>query len=240
MNILGIIPARSGSKQLKKKNIKNLLGYPLLAYSILAARMSKKISKVICSTDSNEIGKIAKKFGAEVPFLRPKNISLDSSGDIEFILYTLKKIDPQKKIDVVALIRPTSPLRPKNFIDNAIKKFQKHPKADSLRTISDVDHSPFKMWKKKGNYLSVLLSLKNNSQPFNSNRQFLPKVYAQTGHLDLIKTKTIFKYKDVSGKKILHYYLKKKYFVDIDDLESFKLVESRIKKINCIKFVKKK
>ena len=91
MNILGIIPARSGSKQLKKKNIKKLSGYPLLAYSILAARLSKKISKVICSTDSNEIAKIAKKFGAEVPFLRPKNISLDSSRDIEFILYTLKK-----------------------------------------------------------------------------------------------------------------------------------------------------
>ena len=107
-----------------------------------------------------------------------------------------------------------------------LKNFKTSP-SSSLRTISDVDHSPFKMWKKKGNYLSALLRLKNNSQPFNSNRQFLPK-FSSNCHLDLIKTKTIFKYKDVSGKKILHYYLKE-IFCRYYDLESFELVSLELK-----------
>jgi len=138
MKILGIIPARAGSKRLKNKNILKIKNKPLIAWSILTAKKSKIFDKLIVSTDSKKIAKISKKYGAEVPFLRPSKISGDNSKSSELILHAINFYKNKKIIfDYIILIEPTSPLREvKDFIDclNFIKK----NKIKSLVTISKV------------------------------------------------------------------------------------------------------
>ena len=113
MKITAIIPARSGSKSVKNKNIIKLLGHPLIAYSIAICKMSSLVHEIVVSTDSKKISKIAKKYGANVPFLRPKNISRNDSLDVEFFFHYLNflKKNNLEKPDIILHVRPTTPLR---------------------------------------------------------------------------------------------------------------------------------
>ena len=124
---VALIPARSGSKGIKNKNILKLNGFPLLAFSIRAALLSKEIDRVIVSTDSKNYKKMALKFGAEVPFLRPKNISGDKSNDYDFVKHALDWFSAEEGIipSYIVQLRPTTPLRDPKLIDNAIRKFKK-------------------------------------------------------------------------------------------------------------------
>ena len=128
-NIFSIIPARSGSKGIPGKNIKLLNGIPLIAFSIQASLKSENISRTIVSTDSEEIANIARKFGAEVPFLRPSAISGDNSTDFEFFIHAIEwfKTNEGKIPDYFVHLRPTTPLREPNVIDKAINYFINHP-----------------------------------------------------------------------------------------------------------------
>lgn len=229
MKILAVIPARSGSKGLKNKNIKLINGYPLLYYSIKAAQKSKKINKIICSTDSKLISKIAIKYGAEVPFLRPKNISGDLSTDIQLLRHVIKKIRKNFKPDLVVFLRPTSPLRPTNLIDKMILKINKFPNADSIRTVCRSNHNPIKAWKSDKKYILPLVKLKNIKYPNDMPRQKLPDTFVQTGHVDIIRYKTLLNNK-FSGNKVLPYIIDHKLFIDIDNINDFKLANKRLKK----------
>tara|TARA_B100001057_G_scaffold501148_1_gene621096 strand:- start:4299 stop:5018 length:720 start_codon:yes stop_codon:yes gene_type:complete len=238
LEILSIIPARGNSKGLPKKNIKSLNGHPLIAYSIKASTYERKINRTICSTDSEEIAEIAKSYGAEVPFLRPAEISTDTSTDLENFIYTLDKLkkDENYQPDLIVQLRPTSPLRKKSFIKDAIHLISSDEKIDSVRGVSYPDHTPYKMWTIDENgFLKPILYLKNNLEPFNTQRQLLPTIYAQTGTIEVIKTSTIIKKKSVTGEIIKPLFIDQKYFIDIDDETSFFLAEYMMNKIDCIR-----
>lgn len=240
MKILAIIPARSGSKGLPGKNIKPLLQHPLLAYSILAAQQSKLINRITVNTDSDQIAEIAKQYNAEIPFMRPTELAQDLSTDLDVFKHQLEWMKNTEGYvpDIVVQLRPTSPVRFANWIDEAIEKLISSD-ADSIRVVTESPLTPFKMWLINNNNdgaMEPLVSVKNIIEPYNQPRQSLPIVYWQIGTLDVIKTKTILEGGSMSGKKILSYIVDKKYAIDIDDVASFYKAEELIQYNECIKF----
>tara|TARA_A100001015_G_scaffold198810_1_gene221867 strand:+ start:862 stop:1374 length:513 start_codon:yes stop_codon:yes gene_type:complete len=145
--ILAVIPARAGSKGITKKNIVNLQNVPLIAYSIEAAKRSNLVTRIICSTDSQEIANIAVKYGAEVPFLRPKEISKDNSTDLDAFKHVINWLHENESYnpDLILQLRPTSPLRTVQMIDDSISIMIKERSYDSLRSISQSIHTTYKI-----------------------------------------------------------------------------------------------
>ena len=137
MDILGIIPARGGSKGIPGKNIKMIAGKPLIEWTIEAAKKSKLLTRVIVSTDDEKIAEVAKQYGAEVPFLRPKDIAQDLSTDVEFLIHALDwlKANQGYEPEIIVRLPPTSPLRTAAHIDEGIKKLMDTPEADAVRPI---------------------------------------------------------------------------------------------------------
>ena len=236
IQILAIIPARSGSKGLKNKNIKFLNGHPLLAYSIKAGLSSNNIDRVICSTDSKKIRDIARDYGADVPFIRPKKFATDQSRDFSFINHTLEWLRDNENYtpNLIIILRPTSPLRRIDDIDDSINIMINNPNYDSLRSVCETNYTPYKMWKinQNNNLLDPLLRLNYDPEPYNSPRQSLPKIYWQTGQIEIIRYSCIIDLKSVSGSKITSYQLDESISVDIDTEENFKLAEIILKSNN--------
>ncbi len=239
IEVLAIIPARGGSKGIKDKNIINLNGSSLISYSIKAALNSKLVSRVICSTNSEIIAKEALKHGAEVPFLRPNKLAQDSSTDIECFNHALEWLANEESYKplLILQLRPTSPIRNVEMIDTAIQIMIENESYDSLRAITEPDHTPYKMWKLVSeDKMEPLLKLANNKEPFNTNRQKLPEVYAQTGSIDITRPETLKKFKSMTGEKIYPFIIDQRYFVDIDNMESLEIASIRMKQLDCIKF----
>jgi len=240
-DVLAIIPARGGSKGIKNKNIVNLNGFPLIAYSIEAALRAQNITRIICSTDSEEIASEAKKYGAEVPFLRPQEISQDNSTDLECYDHAIEWLQNNELYnpDLIIQLRPTSPLRTIVMIEEAISIMIENKTFDSLRAVCEPDHTPYKMWRLLDDQkMEPLLNLDGNDEPYNTNRQLLPEVFVQTGSIDITRPETIKKLRSMTGKNIYPYRIDEKYFVDIDNIESLELAEVRMKRIDCIKINK--
>ncbi len=212
MNILAIIPARAGSKSIKNKNLIKIKNKPLIYYPIQTAKKSNFINRIIVSTDSTKIKKTAIKYGAEVPFLRPKKISGFLSKDIEYLKHCIRWLEKKDnyKPDFLVLLRPTTPFREKNIIDKAIKFFLKN-KSDSLRSVSVSKETPFKTWNKKGKFMVPLYGLKQIKKT-NYPRQKLKKFYWQNGYVDIIKPSTIRKYGNELGNKILFFEIQSNIF----------------------------
>ncbi len=225
MKILALIPARGGSKGVPRKNLKPLCGKPLIAYSIQCALDSKKINRVIVSTDDTEIAEVAKKYGAEVPFLRPSELAQDQSIDHEVFLHALNYLKSQEYYspDVVVHLRPTCPTRNVELIDKAIELFLSNPKADSLRSINIPKYTPYKMWRIDGDTLQPLLKLPEFpefKEPYNMPRQLLPAVYWQNGYVDITKPRTVLDLGMMCGFYILPFLIKEP-FAELDYEESF-------------------
>lgn len=223
MNILCIIPARSGSKGIPNKNIIEYNGLPLMVWSIKQALESKFISKTIVSTDSEKYQKTAIEYGAECPFLRPLEISQDLSTDYEFIYHGLEwlKLNENYVPDIIVQLRPTYPNRKVYTIDNSIKKFiENYNNYDSLRSVIPFDKSPYKMYNIQNNILMPLFESVNGlKEPYNQARQLLPQCYLHNGYIDIIKTNTIYKYKNVTGIKIFPYIMESNESDDIDTID---------------------
>lgn len=238
-NILAIIPARGGSKGLPGKNIKCIAGHPLIAYSVKAALESPSVTRVIVSTDSEEIAEVARTYGAEVPFIRPAELAGDLSTDLEVFAHVLEwlKINENYKPDIVVQFRPTSPLRFVHDIEICINKML-DSEADSLRIVTPAFHTPFKMWvlDESSTQMQPLLQQDVITDSYNQPRQNLPEVYWQIGTLDVIRADVITEQKSMSGKTIIPYIIEQQFAVDIDDLESFQQAEKMILKYNCVKF----
>lgn len=217
--ILCIIPARSGSKSLPHKNIKLYNEKPLLVYSIEHAQKSKYNMRIIVSTDSIEYAKIANKYGAETPFLRPFEISQDNSIDFDCMKHTIEwlKINEKYIPDIILQLRPTSPTRNVKDIDKALDLFIENiNEYDSLRSVIEFDKSPYKMYNIEDNILIPLFnSVKNIHEPYNSLRQLLPKCYLHNGYIDIFKT-NIIENNTISGKKIFPYVMDNNNNIDID------------------------
>ena len=225
IRILCIIPARSGSKGLPHKNIKDYHGKPLLAWSIEQAQLCRYEMKIVVSTDSKEYANIAMKYGAEAPFLRPSEISCDLSTDYECIKHSVEwlKENQQYYPDIVLQLRPTSPLRKVEDINNAIGLFlENRENYDSLRSVIEFEKSPYKMYNVQENTLVPLFKKVNNiDEPYNQCRQILPKSYLHNGYIDIFNT-SILERGSISGEKIYPYVMNKEDTLDIDEAKDWK------------------
>ena len=236
MNILGIIPARGGSKEVLKKNIKLLCGKPLIVWSIEEAKKSKHLTRLIVSTDDQEIADIAKKAGAEVPFLRPAEISGDLATDIEFLIHALEyfKKHEDYEPEIVLTLRATCPLKTAANIDEGIQTLINLPEADAARPIIESPKHPYKMWKikEKTPYLESFLTKEFTGfdEPYNLPRQLFPKVYIHTGAMDIMRRNTILEQKSTSGKKLAYFYMKPEESVNIDHPIDFEFAEFLLQK----------
>jgi CMP-N,N'-diacetyllegionaminic acid synthase len=140
--LLAVIPARGGSKRLPRKNILDLAGKPLIAWTIEAALGSKYIDRVIVSTDDKEIATISKKYGADVPFMRPSELATDEAKSVDVVLHLLEKLKKiREKYDYIILLQPTSPLRTTQNIDDSVELLQAR-KSDAVISVCKVEHSP--------------------------------------------------------------------------------------------------
>ena len=221
MKILAIIPARSGSKGIKNKNIINFDGKPLIYWTISAALESEFIDRVIVSTDSEEIRDTSLKYGASVPFLRPKRLSGDKASTLIAIKYTMKKLEKDENYfsDYIITLQPTSPLRNKENIEEAINTILNDKKADSLVSCVNVPHNflPESLMKLHGKYLRNY-SDKNKV----TRRQDKKKLIARNGAaIYITKSKNINKY--ILGGKILPYFMDFKNSIDIDNKEDLEI-----------------
>lgn len=238
MKIISVIPARGGSKSIKNKNLIKLNNKPLIYYAIKQSQKSKFIKRSIVSTNDKKIAKIAKKYGAEVPFLRPNSISKNNSKDFGFFLHLINWLKKNENYtpDLIVQLRPTQPYRDVKFIDKAIQIMMRDKKADSLRSISVPERTPYKMWKIKGNYLDYIFpnTKFQKKEYFNLDRRKLQDIYWHDGVIDIVKTKTIKKYNNLTGKKIAYIKNNKEFLVDIDSKKDLKLAKIFIKK----KFIK--
>ena len=220
MEILAIIPARGGSKGIPRKNIRDFAGYPLIAYSIQAALTSKYVTRTIVSTDDLEIAEVARQYGAETPFIRPSEFAQDRSLDLPVYKHALEKLRDQEGYipDLVVQLRPTSPIRPINLVDDAIEAILNNPKADLVRGVVPSGQNPHKMWKfnRELGTLEGLIKVEGIQEPYNAPRQVLPETFWQTGHIDVIKPEVILKHNSMSGKNILPVFIDPDFTVDLD------------------------
>lgn len=246
-NIIALIPARAGSKRVPGKNIRNLAGHPLIAYTIAAAIKSKIFASVMVSTDSEEIAEIAKKYGAEVPFRRSPAYAEDNSPDIEWINETLKRLkDGGKTYDCFSILRPTSPFRQPETIQRAWQEFLTQKDAvDSLRAVEKCQQHPGKMWVITGSMMQPLLtgkeaSLTNNpnaleklqklTSPLHSTPyQALPEVYIQNASLEIAWCRVVLAEYTIAGKKIMPFITQGNEGLDINDEKDWWYVEYLLK-----------
>lgn len=201
---IALIPARSGSKRVPNKNIKELHEHPLLAYSIKVAIESKMFDKVVCVTDDEKYADIAKYYGAEVPQLRPQDISGDKSYDIEWVNWILSYyISIGELYDVFSILRPTNPFRLPSTVQRAFNLFYNNKYVDSLRAVQKVSEHPGKMWIINENVMFPLLPIKTDGIPWHSSQYAsLPEIYVQNASLEIAWTRTVFNLNSISGNII--------------------------------------
>lgn len=218
-----LIPARGGSKSIPRKNIRIYKKLPLLAHSIKISKNISIIDKTVVSTDCPEIKEIAIKNGAEVPFLRPKEISGDLSTDYEcFTHYVMwLKENKQPIPDILIHLRPTYPERDKKLLVNCLKKFiEIRNSYSSLRTVVPLEKSLFKMYLIDNKQLiPTYEKYKNIKNPYNQPRQILPTTYLHNGCIDILNTKTLDN--SITGDKIYPYIMDEKETYDIDTEEDW-------------------
>lgn len=234
LEILGIVPARGGSKKIPYKNIKLLAGKPLIFYTIEEALKSKYIARIIVSTDDEKIAQIAREIGAEVPFIRPSNLAKDHVTDLPVFQHCLNwlKENESYKPDIVVHLRPTAPLRKVQHIDEGIKLLLRSPEADSVRSVTRAGQHPLKMWKIENKRLFPFIPEKiiRTKESYNMPRQKLPKAYIQNGSVDVIWTKTILEKKSMSGNVIIPFVMEEMDSVNIDSEIDFLSAEVIMKK----------
>jgi len=220
--ILAIIPAREGSKRLLNKNILNLAGKPLIAWSIEVAKASKYIDKLIVSTDSEKIAAIGKQYNAEVPFIRPKEIATDEASSFDVILHAIQSLD--ENYDYILLLQPTSPLRNTQDIDAACELLNENTPA--VVSVCETEHSP--LW---SNTLPDDLSMIDFIRPEIKNKrsQDLPKYYRLNGAIYVAEINYLIENKGFFGAGTKAYIMPVKRSIDIDTLDDFKFSEILLK-----------
>ena len=226
--ILCLILARGGSKGIPRKNIRNLLGKPLIAYTIACARQSDLIRRIIVSTEDQEIAEISRRYGADVPFMRPKELAEDLTPDLPVFQHALRWLREKEGYlpDLIVDLRPTGPLRRVQTVDAAIHAMLRHPEADSLRSVTRPAQTPYKMWRiGRDGYLEKLLDIEGVREPYNMPRQMLPEVFWQFGYIDIIRPRVILEEGMMSGRKILPFVVEEEY-VEIDYEEDLKRAEA--------------
>lgn len=229
--IYAIVPARSGSQEVKNKNIQTLADHPLMAYSIAAGKLCPDIARVIVSTDSEQYAQIARHYGAEVPFLRPAEISGSNATDLEFMLHAIHWFDEHEDIlpEYWVHLRPTSPLRDVKIIEDAIERMRADPTADSLRSAHQTPLCPFKwFWRDEDGYFHALNGITLDQA--NGPRQAFPAMFIADGYVDVLKTRYIAEHKLLHGQRMIAFEVPDS--VDIDTAAELKEAQEQIKTFN--------
>lgn len=223
--VFGIVPARSGSKGVQGKNVRPLGGHPLIAWSIVAGQACPNISRVIVSTDSEEIAEIARSYGAEVPFLRPAELSGDRSPDRDFIIHALDwfRYHEGSEPDYLVHLRPTTPLRDPNLMAEAISKIEKTSDATALRSAHALAESPHKMLQVEGDYLTGFFPEDPRPEYYNLPRQNFPTAYQPDGYIDILKTSFVRGGTSLHGTRMLACVTP--FTVEVDRPEDFEHLE---------------
>ena len=228
-SVIAIIPARSGSKGLPRKNLRQLCGHPLLAWSIAAAKLTSRIKRVLVSTDSHEYAKVAQIYGAETPFIRPPAIATDAALDIGFVMHALLWIAEHEGLvpSLLVHLRPTCPLRDPILIDHAIEILLDNPSATSLCSVHLVASTPYKFFSLSSEgTISGLMG----EQYVNLPRQACPEVYQGNGHVDVLRPQRILETANLYGNKRLAFFAPP--CGDIDTQEDFEDVNQKAKLMN--------
>ena len=225
-SVIGIVPARAGSKGLPRKNIAPLCGKPLIAWSIEAGLRSQYIDLVIVSTDSNKIAGIAAEYGASVPFIRPAELATDETPTIDVVIHALEYLNIQRKqrFDYTVLLEPTSPLRDEADIDRAIKQLVDNVGASSLVGISrtEAQNPAFLVVLSENNFLIGL----DQSEIKPVRRQEIKDVYFLEGSIYVSDTKTLIARRTFCHQETLGCIFPKWKSLEVDDLEDLIMVEA--------------
>ena len=227
--VLAIIPARSGSKSIPHKNIRSLAGIPLLAYSIEHAKKAELVNRIIVSTDSERYAKIANKYGAETPFLRPKEFSGDFSTDLEVFQHALNWLKDNEGYtpDFCVHLRPTHPIRNPKDIDAMLNIIIEDPELDAVRSLVAAPETPYKMWFRNDVGIITPVITTNIPEAYNAPRQKLPKTYLQNASIDVMRASTLLEKNSMTGTKIYGYVMD--HLWDIDEPAQLKAARKFLK-----------
>jgi N-acylneuraminate cytidylyltransferase len=228
--VVALIPARAGSKRVPDKNVRPLAGHPLIAYTIAGALQSGVFSSVVVSTDSEPYARIAKHYGADVPFLRPAAFSGDLSPDIEWVEHTLKRLKDQgNHYDCFSILRPTSPFRLPETVRRAWETFLAAEGVDSLRAVEKCKQHPGKMWVVRGDRMHPLLPLSPAEQPWHSSQyQALPEVYVQNASLEIAWSRVVFEGRTIAGGVVVPFFTRNHEGLDVNNLYDWQLAEETV------------
>ena len=223
--ILALIPARGGSKDIPNKNMKPLNGRPLIEYTLDSSINSSMITKTILSSENNQIMSYCRSRGIEVPYTRPEELAGDDTPMLDVVFHALNFLKTKENYspDYIILLQPTSPLRTSNHIDESLNML-KNSKADSIVSVIDVPHNfnPFSVMDFDGTYLKPYLDFKES----NNLRQKKPKFYARNGPAILaFSYDCIMNKKSMYGDKILPYFMKREESIDIDEEYDLEMAE---------------
>ncbi len=228
--VVALIPARSGSKRVPRKNIRVLGAHPLIAYSICAAKDAGIFDDVIVSTDSEGIAELARHYGASVPFLRPSEIAGDLSPDVDWVEDVLTQMkDRGSTFDYFSILRITSPFRTAATIRRAWDQFRGAEGVDSLRAVERCKQHPGKMWIVTGRRMVPLLALGPAQQPWHSSQyQTLPEVYVQNASLEIARAQLIFESRTIAGEVVMPFFTEGHEGFDINEEEDWQLAEGML------------
>ncbi len=236
MKILGVITARGGSKSIPRKNIKELYGKPLIVYTVEAAQKSGVFGRIILSTDDEEIAEVAKRYGVEVPFVRPPELAQDTTPHLPVMQHAVTWLKDQEgyEPDFVAILQPTAPLRQAFHLREAVELLQKTG-ADSVVSMMEIPghFSPYWAVKVDGDGLGTLLLSGEPIKKRIPRRQSLPKAYTNNGAIYLFRTSLLFDSAEPNfyGDKVAAYIMEDEYNVNIDSPEDWDLAEIAVKKL---------
>lgn len=233
METYGIIIARGGSKRIPGKNVKMLCGKPLIAWTIEEAKKVPGMSRIIVSTDDEEIVRVSKEYGAEVPFMRPSELAQDSTPDLPVFLHVLEWLQENEGAipDCVAHLRSTGPMRLAEDMERGIQLLAAHPEYDSVRAVIPSPLHPLKIYRLEGDTLLPYIpdNVSGLHEPYNLPVQSLPKAYASAGYFSAIRSSTLLEQNSMTGEKILGYVCSAENATDIDTPFDFLIAETRMK-----------
>lgn len=227
---VALIPARAGSQRIPGKNVRELAGHPLIAYSIAAAQLSGVFDAVVVSTDSTEIAEVAEGYGAEVPGLRPAEMASTTSPDIEWVRHVTGVLEADgRSFDVFSLVRPTSPFRGPDTIRRAFEQLTAlAERADSLRAVRPCREHPGKMWVLEGDLMRPLLD-QPEGVPYHSRQyQALPPVYVQDSSLEMAWMRAVRGDDSIAGRRVAPFFTEGAEGFSIDYPEDWRRAEEMV------------
>jgi CMP-N,N'-diacetyllegionaminic acid synthase len=227
-SVIALIPARSGSERVPGKNIRRLARHPLLAYAVATARQAGVFDRIVCSTDSTEIAEVARRYGAEVPFLRPAEYATSTSPDIEWITDTLERLD--ERYDLFAIVRATNPFRGPDAFRRGLEQLLATPEADSIRAVERVKQHPGKMWVVDGKTMRPLLDQSHLDVAWHAGQyQALPEIWVQNSALEIAWTRVVSQTGTREGRVVAPFLTKGYEGFNVDDEEDWERAKALVR-----------